>query len=57
MFHFELDVVDIAIIAVGLSILPILPDLMGNILVAVLPDVRLSSILPSLPSDFPILLP
>jgi hypothetical protein len=41
MFHFELDVVDIAIMAVGLSILPILPDLMGNILVAVLPDVRL----------------
>ena len=33
-----LDIVDWAIIIVGLTMLPMLPDLLGNILIAFLPD-------------------
>lgn len=33
-----LDIVDWAIVLVGLTMLPMLPDLLGNILIAFLPD-------------------
>ena len=34
----ELDITDWAIIVVGLTLLPLIPDLLGNILVVFLPE-------------------
>eukprot|EP00961_Rhodomonas_salina_P239743 3238611-Rhodomonas_salina.2 len=40
---FELDIVDMAILSVGIAMLPLLPDLLSNLLIAFLPDSWITS--------------